>query len=228
MIAAALAIPATSPFRRFVDLWNGSEAAHRATRWESPALPILIGHGPLGFRHRPGNARRLPAVRHRRRRDRQPHIVRGRRRRLMLSNGRMDQARPVGHPGKMSRSFFGVYSIGSRQGGEAQILLHGTTIHGIQLQGSAERAGGARRLFLSPVGCRRSAFRRAVPVRPAFPHRHHRPRRRHARLLCDAWAALDLLQSIPSGRNCPRSAAIQFPGAALEAFQSWSAMPAHA
>lgn len=156
MIAAALAIPAASPFRRFVDLWNGSEAAHRATRWGIPFILFtsLIGHGPFGL---PASAvvatlatcllfaigvvaignRILFAV-----------AVGG----LMLSMGGWTKLALSASPGKMSRSFFGVYSIGSRQGGDARILLHGTTIHGIQLQGSAERERSPTSYFSPPSG----------------------------------------------------------------------------
>jgi hypothetical protein len=71
---------------------------------------------------------------------------------LMLSMGGWGKVALSAQPGKMSRSFFGIYSIGSRQGGDARVLLHGTTIHGIQLQGSAERERSATSYYAAPSG----------------------------------------------------------------------------
>jgi hypothetical protein len=156
MVAAALAIPATSPFGRFTDLWDGSETARRVTRWGIPFVLIIsmIGLGPFGLPSSGlvaligtglliaigivaiGNRILFAAA------------VCG----LMLSMGGWGKLALSAHPGKMSRSFFGVYSIGSRQGGEARVLLHGTTIHGIQLQGSADRERSPTSYFSRPSG----------------------------------------------------------------------------
>jgi hypothetical protein len=156
MAAAALALPAVSPFRRFVNLWNGSEVAQRVTRWGIPAILFLslMGHGAFGLPASTSVAllassllfgfgivaignRVLFAT-----------AVCG----LMLSMGGWGKVALSAQPGKMSRSFFGIYSIGSRQGGEARVLLHGTTIHGIQLQGSAERERSATSYYAAPSG----------------------------------------------------------------------------
>jgi hypothetical protein len=156
MVAAALAIPATSPFRRFADVWNGSEAARRATRWGIPVILVLslIGRGPFGLPASStiallascllfavgifavGNRVLLAAA------------VAG----LMLSMGGWGKLGLSVQPGQMSRSFFGIYSIGSRQAGGARVLLHGTTIHGIQLQGTAERQRSATTYYAAPSG----------------------------------------------------------------------------
>lgn len=156
MVAAALALPAASPFRRFVDLWDGSEAAHRATRLGIPLILVisLVGNGLFGLPASGlvaliatgllfligmaaiGNRILFAAA------------VGG----LMLSMGGWGKLALSAKPGNMSRSFFGVYSIGSRQEGEARILLHGTTIHGIQLQGSAERERSPTSYFSAPSG----------------------------------------------------------------------------
>ena len=156
MVAAALAIPAASPLRRFADLWNGSEAAHRATRWGIPLILIIsmIGMGPFGLPASSlvamlatcllfaigivaiGNRVLFAAA------------VGG----LMLSMGGWGKLALSADPGKMSRSFFGIYSIGTRQGGQARVLLHGTTIHGIQLLGSAERERTPTSYFSAPSG----------------------------------------------------------------------------
>ena len=156
MVAAALALPAASPFRRFADLWDGGEAAHRATRWGIPVI-LIISMAGLGAFGLPasglvallatcllfvigvatiGNRILFAAA------------VGG----LMLSMGGWAKLALSANPGKMSRSFFGVYSIGSREGGEARILLHGTTIHGIQLQGSPERERSPTSYFSAPSG----------------------------------------------------------------------------
>jgi spermidine synthase len=52
----------------------------------------------------------------------------------------------------MSRSFFGVYTVGLRAEGGERILLHGTTVHGIQLQGSAKRERSATSYYAPPSG----------------------------------------------------------------------------
>ena len=156
LVAAALVLPATSPFRRHFDLWNGSEAAHRATRWGIPVILLvsLVGHGAFGL-PAPGWVAMLCtgllfviAVAAVGNRILFAAAVGG----LMLSMGGWGKLALSASPGKMSRSFFGIYSIGSRQGGEARILLHGTTIHGIQLQGSAERERSPTSYFSTPSG----------------------------------------------------------------------------
>ena len=79
-------------------------------------------------------------------------------------------------------------------------------------------AGGARRLFLSPVGCRL-----ALSAAPSL--FGHVPRidivsLGAGTLACYATPGqqLDLLQSRSRWSKCPRSAAIDFTGAALQAF----------
>ena len=156
MVAAALALPATSPFGRFTNLWDGSETARRVTRWGIPFVLILslIGHGPFGLPTSGlvavlgtgllitigivaiGNRILFAAA------------VGG----LMLSMGGWGKLSLSASPGMMSRSFFGVYSIGARHGGDARILLHGTTIHGIQLQGSVDRERSPTSYFSAPSG----------------------------------------------------------------------------
>ena len=156
MVAAAIALPSTSPFRRFIDLWDGSETAGRVTRWGIPFILFvsLIGLGAFGL-----PASRLVAflatclifavgVAAIGNRILFATAVAG----LMLSMGGWGKLALSANPGKMSRSFFGIYTIGSRQGGDARILLHGTTIHGIQLLGSAERERSPTSYFSKPSG----------------------------------------------------------------------------
>lgn len=52
--------------------------------------------------------------------------------------------------GKMTRSYFGVYSI--RDSRSARLLVHGTTIHGIQNRGSAERERSPISYYAPPSG----------------------------------------------------------------------------
>jgi SAM-dependent methyltransferase len=70
---------------------------------------------------------------------------------LMLSMGGWDKLALSASPGKMSRSFFGVYSI--RPGpNNSRLLVHGTTIHGIQNLGSEARERMATSYYAPPSG----------------------------------------------------------------------------
>lgn len=57
---------------------------------------------------------------------------------LMLVSGGIDKIGLSAAPGKMTRSFFGIYAIRDN-GLELRQLVHGTTAHGIQNRGSAAR-----------------------------------------------------------------------------------------
>lgn len=56
---------------------------------------------------------------------------------LMLGMGGVQKLALTSEPGKMTRSYFGVYSI--QENDSLRYLLHGTTMHGLQLRGSPER-----------------------------------------------------------------------------------------
>lgn len=56
---------------------------------------------------------------------------------VMLSIGGWDKLGLSFAEGKMTRSYFGIYSI--RDGRTSRILVHGTTVHGIQNRGSVQR-----------------------------------------------------------------------------------------
>ena len=56
---------------------------------------------------------------------------------LMLSLGLWDKV-ALSANGRMTRSFFGIYAIGD-SAGRARVLMHGTTIHGMELLGSPQR-----------------------------------------------------------------------------------------
>ncbi len=57
---------------------------------------------------------------------------------LMLSMGGWDRLALSSVPGKMTRSFFGIYSV-RELGPGVRALVHGTTIHGVQNRGSPQR-----------------------------------------------------------------------------------------
>jgi hypothetical protein len=56
---------------------------------------------------------------------------------LMIATGGMTKIALSIEPGRMTRSFFGIYSIWIRDDG-THMLVHGTTIHGIQRHGSPD------------------------------------------------------------------------------------------
>lgn len=56
---------------------------------------------------------------------------------LMVGMGGVQKLALTSEPGRMTRSYFGVYSI--QEGESFRTLLHGTTMHGLQLRGSPER-----------------------------------------------------------------------------------------
>lgn len=57
---------------------------------------------------------------------------------LMLVAGMLGKLADSVEPGRMTRSYFGIYSVGNTPQG-ARVIVHGTTVHGAQLRGSPER-----------------------------------------------------------------------------------------
>jgi hypothetical protein len=57
---------------------------------------------------------------------------------LLLSSGGWQKLQLSASPGMMTRSYFGIYSVRPK-GDKARVLVHGTTIHGIQNMGDRER-----------------------------------------------------------------------------------------
>lgn len=156
LVAAAAAIPARNPFKRIDDFWSHGGAAQRVTLWAIPAMLFvsLAGHGAFGL---PVSkqwiiiasallfAIGILAIGNR-------LLFASATAALMLSMGGWGKVALSTERGKMSRSFFGVYTITSRSEGRARILLHGTTIHGVQLQGSPERERSATSYYAPPSG----------------------------------------------------------------------------
>ena len=157
MIAAALALPAVSPIRRLAQRWSrGGAAAQRITLWGAAILLLvsLAGYGAFGI---PSSRQLvllsagliflagLVAIGNR-------ILFAAAVASLMLAMGGWEKLVLSAQPGKMSRSFFGVYTVATRDEGRARLLLHGTTIHGIQLKGSPEREREAASYYSPPSG----------------------------------------------------------------------------
>ena len=70
---------------------------------------------------------------------------------LLFAAGAWDKLALSSEPGRMTRSFFGVYSV--RPGSQnSRILVHGTTLHGVQNLGSPEREGMATSYYAPRSG----------------------------------------------------------------------------
>ena len=156
IIAAAVVVGTVSPFTPIARLWERPDVSDRAVRWGFAVLLMisLIGQGAFGLGSSKGLALAasfgLIAI---------ALIAIGNRflfalavGALMLSIGGWEKLSRSVVPGKMTRSFFGVYSIGPAPGTEARMLVHGTTIHGIQNRGSAERERMATSYYASASG----------------------------------------------------------------------------
>ena len=142
MVAGALVVGTVSPFQPVAKLWARTAVAARATRWGLAAVLLisLIGQGAFGLPDSRGLALAasfvliaiaLAAIGNR-------ALFAMTVGALMLSMGGWDKLGRSATPGAMTRSFFGVYSIGPIPG-DGRVLVHGTTIHGIQNRGSPER-----------------------------------------------------------------------------------------
>jgi hypothetical protein len=136
VLAAALLVTA-SPFARIAELWNGDALSRRLTLIGVP-LVVALGGASKVLAGAPGsklilyvilaigvvavgNARLLAAT-----------VVA-----LMLYGGAWAQLMQSLTPGRMTRSFFGVYAVSTEAG--TRTLTHGTTIHGVQNLGSPAR-----------------------------------------------------------------------------------------
>lgn len=142
IVAAAVFVGIASPFKPIEKLWARRAIAARATRWGAVAVLLisLIGQGAFGLPSSKAFAVAasfvLIAI---------SLFAIGNRVLFaisvgasMLSMGGWDKLSRSATPGAMTRSFFGVYSI-SPASSSSRVLVHGTTIHGIQNRGSPER-----------------------------------------------------------------------------------------
>ena len=141
LVAAAWLMASRSPFEAFVRLWNDDRLARGVTIASILVLALLTAgaKGALGLD--PGMVGRYfilaivgTAI-----------FALGNRvlftfavATLLIAAGGWDRLEFSATPGKMTRSFFGIYSL--RPGANnSRILVHGTTVHGIQNIGSPDR-----------------------------------------------------------------------------------------
>jgi hypothetical protein len=133
LVAAAFMLKCSSPFARWVDLWDGSSISRLITTVGVPlllCLPIIAGFGYekavllaawtiaiFSIGNRWLFVTSLIAI--------------------MLTSGGLDRIQASLEPGRLSRSFFGVYAVADENG--ARVISHGTTVHGMQNTGSAAR-----------------------------------------------------------------------------------------
>jgi len=142
LIGAAWLLRSRSPFERMVHLWNGDQLQRPMTiaGIAAVALIAIAGKGPLGLP--PSNeltgiviiavlAIAIVAIGNR-------ALFTASIASLLIAAGGWERIELSASPGKVTRSFFGIYSI--RPGAHSsRMLLHGTTLHGIQNLGSPER-----------------------------------------------------------------------------------------
>ncbi len=142
LAAAAAIVVGRNPFARLHRLWANPAASARLTRWGIALVVLvsLIGSDVFGLpSSHPAAAAAGVVV------SAVGIIAIGNRAlftasiaALMLTMGGWEKLALSASPGKMNRSFFGVYSI--RPGpNQSRLLVHGTTIHGIQNLGSDAR-----------------------------------------------------------------------------------------
>ena len=157
LTAAAWLMRSRSPFDRIVTLWDGDALARRFTVGGA-ILVIALSLVGTGFFDLPysSSANRLAglailAV---------AIVAIGNRMlftasvaALLMVAGGWQRIEYSATPGKMTRSFFGIYSI--REGpNNSRVLVHGTTVHGVQNLGAPERERMATTYYvpLSGVG----------------------------------------------------------------------------
>jgi len=155
LVAAAWLLGSRSPFEGIARLWTGDALARRMTVAGIVLLVILAAVGKDALALVPGAVDRFLilgilgiAI-----------FAIGNRllftigvAALLLAAGGWERLAFSATPGKMTRSFFGIYSV--RTGPLSRILVHGTTVHGIQNLGSPERERMATSYYvpLSGVG----------------------------------------------------------------------------
>ena len=142
LAAAAWLMRSRSPFDRIVSLWDGDALARRITVGGVIAVVALslVGTGVFDLPYSSGANRiaglailaiAIVAIGNR-------VLFAGSVAALLMAAGGWQRLEYSATPGKMTRSFFGIYSI--REGSNSsRVLVHGTTVHGIQNLGSAER-----------------------------------------------------------------------------------------
>jgi len=142
LVAAAWLMRVASPFDRFVKLWDGGPTARRATILSIIVL-VAIVFVTKGILKPPVTASlsrvstiaiitiAVFAIGNRVLFTVAAAI-------LLISAGGWDKIAQSLRPDAMTRSFFGIYAIRDGANG-SRVLVHGTTLHGIQNRGSPER-----------------------------------------------------------------------------------------
>jgi hypothetical protein len=140
LVAAAWLMGSRSPFEGIARLWTGDRLARRMTIAGIVVLAVLAVAGKDALGLAPGAVDRffilaILAI---------AIFAIGNRvlftcavAALLLAAGGWERLEYSATPGKMTRSFFGIYSV--RTGPHSRILVHGTTVHGVQNLGSPER-----------------------------------------------------------------------------------------
>ena len=136
LAAAALLLASPSPFERIAKIWTGDSTGRRLTLVGIPlvlALSVagnlfasissyvfltILGVAVLAIGNRPLFAASVVA--------------------LMITTGGWERVKLSTQPGALTRSYFGIYSV-RPDGARARMLVHGTTVHGVQNFGSADR-----------------------------------------------------------------------------------------
>jgi hypothetical protein len=141
LVGAAALMIARNPFDRFVALWDGDEL-ERSLTIGAGVLVVLLSLAGTGFalpyssvaNRLAGLAILAIAI-----------LAIGNRRlfacsvaALLMCAGGWQRVEFSATPGKMTRSFFGIYSV-RRGPNNSRLLVHGTTVHGVQNLGSPAR-----------------------------------------------------------------------------------------
>ena len=142
LVAAAWLMRGQSPFQRFARLWDGSPNARRITVVCIVAVAVLAvaGKGVLGLPESRDVVRvtavaviviAIFAIGNR-------LLFTASVAAILIVAGGWEKLQLSASPGKMTRSFFGIYSIRPGEN-DSRRLVHGTTLHGLQNLGSPER-----------------------------------------------------------------------------------------
>ena len=142
LVAAAWLIRAPCPLERVGSFWAGEALATRVTFIALPLLIVfsLLGKGLFGTAHSHLTERvgvvailiiAIAAIGNR-------LLFTAAVAALVIAAGGWERLEYSATPGKMTRSYFGIYSI--RDGDHhSRMLVHGTTVHGVQNLGSPDR-----------------------------------------------------------------------------------------
>lgn len=141
LLAAACLMTSPSPFERIANVWTGDAASRRVTgigialvlavalvgkgllvqgvsASSSVLFLVILGVALFGIGNRPLFTASILG--------------------LMFVGGGWERLELSATPGALTRSYFGIYAV-QPDGRDARMLVHGTTLHGVQDLGSPER-----------------------------------------------------------------------------------------